>query len=138
MANKTGQWQGKVYRPREVDYKLKTLPRSKVLKRDNYVCQSCRKRYKAGLLSIHHIIPRTEGGTNKMGNLITLCHHCHDLIELAEPPIRTKQEILYHAKALEDIELTERQLALQAEDDIDPTKAWRKWVYGGYRNPNNS
>jgi 5-methylcytosine-specific restriction endonuclease McrA len=28
-------------------------------------------------LEIHHIIPRAEGGTNDIANLLPLCHECH-------------------------------------------------------------
>ena len=38
-------------------------------------------------LTVHHIIPRSEGGCNDPDNLITLCHSCHDEIE--ETSIRT-------------------------------------------------
>ena len=29
------------------------------------------------ILEIHHVIPKSEGGTNEIGNLIPLCHTCH-------------------------------------------------------------
>jgi 5-methylcytosine-specific restriction endonuclease McrA len=28
-------------------------------------------------LEIHHIVPRAEGGTNDIANLLPLCHECH-------------------------------------------------------------
>jgi len=108
------------------------LPRTQVLQRDRYTCQSCRKKFKANQLSIHHIIPRREGGTNQMENLITLCWKCHDMIELAEPPIRTKQQILYHAKALEELE---RQKLEIRDANEPPPKDWHAWVYGSADNP---
>ena len=51
--------------------------RLKVLERDNHVCKNC---YKEGN-DVHHIIPRIEGGTATLDNLITLCHVCHMRIE---------------------------------------------------------
>lgn len=124
------EWEEKVYKSKEVDYRLTTLPRHKVLKRDKYTCQSCRKRLTASELQIHHIKPRSEGGTNIMSNLITLCWRCHDLIELAEPPIRTLQEILYHAQALDLLnQMLDNPIEYATDND------WRKWVYGSMKKP---
>ena len=127
-------WKSRVYKEKEVEYQLKVLPRGKVLKRDHYTCQSCRQRLPAYALSTHHIIPRSENGTNILDNLITLCHYCHDLIEIAEPPIRTRQEILYHAVSLNELEkqLTESLESMPEEFDIS-RPIWHKWVYGGVK-----
>lgn len=46
-----------------------------VLNRDNYTCQCCKT--KKGTLHVHHIIYRSNGGSDKMDNLITLCEDCH-------------------------------------------------------------
>lgn len=46
-----------------------------VLNRDNYTCQCCKK--KKGAMHVHHIIYRSNGGSDKMDNLITLCEDCH-------------------------------------------------------------
>jgi len=58
-----------------------TIPprtRRQVLARDQHRCQApgCgRTRF----LEVHHIVPRRLGGTNKPGNLTTLCGSCHRL-----------------------------------------------------------
>ena len=50
-----------------------------VLKRDNYLCQSCKKKTKNNSeLHVHHILFRSNGGTDTKNNLITLCRPCHD------------------------------------------------------------
>jgi 5-methylcytosine-specific restriction endonuclease McrA len=50
-----------------------------ILKRDNYLCQSCKKKTKQKAeLHIHHIKFRSNGGTDTKNNLITLCKPCHD------------------------------------------------------------
>ena len=50
-----------------------------VLKRDNYLCQSCKKKTKSNTeLHVHHIKFRSNGGTDTKNNLITLCKPCHD------------------------------------------------------------
>lgn len=49
--------------------------REAVLHRDNYTCQICGKKH--ARLEVHHIIFRSQGGTNDESNLITLCEECH-------------------------------------------------------------
>ena len=48
-----------------------------VLNRDNYTCQCCRGKHKDSRLEVHHIIYRSQGGSDEADNLITLCHTCH-------------------------------------------------------------
>jgi predicted nucleic acid-binding Zn ribbon protein len=51
----------------------------RIWKRDGYRCQAacgCTAR-----LTVHHIIPRIEAGSDDDANLITLCSACHDEIE---------------------------------------------------------
>jgi hypothetical protein len=56
-----------------------TIPpktRRQVLARDNHHCRmpGCpRTRF----LEVHHIVPRILGGSNRAGNLVTLCGSCH-------------------------------------------------------------
>ena len=49
--------------------------KSAVRHRDNYTCQCCGK--KNCRLEVHHIIFRSNGGTDDENNLITLCEECH-------------------------------------------------------------
>jgi ribosomal protein S27AE len=51
--------------------------RQEVLRRDHRQCQVCGKEYSG---QVHHIIPRSQGGTNELSNLITLCGKCHMVI----------------------------------------------------------
>ncbi|WP_081633076.1 HNH endonuclease [Candidatus Methanomassiliicoccus intestinalis] len=70
--------------------------RQRILRRDKYTCQDCgaefgkssRKVYDPSLrhgkggykkesLEVHHIIPRSLGGSDHPGNLKTLCPDCH-------------------------------------------------------------
>ncbi|MCH4171571.1 MAG: RNA-guided endonuclease IscB [Lactobacillus sp.] len=48
-----------------------------VLDRDNYTCQICQGKSKDPKLKIHHIIYRSNGGTNQVSNLLTVCASCH-------------------------------------------------------------
>lgn len=47
-----------------------------VFARDNYTCQCCGKS-KDKILQTHHIVYRSNGGTNRADNLITVCTDCH-------------------------------------------------------------
>ena len=49
--------------------------REAILNRDKYTCQCCGK--KNIRLEVHHIIYRSQGGTDDENNLITLCEDCH-------------------------------------------------------------
>lgn len=48
-----------------------------VLNRDNYACQYCKGKHRDSKLEVHHIVFRSQGGSDKENNLITLCHSCH-------------------------------------------------------------
>lgn len=52
--------------------------RKRILVRDRYLCQDCRRRgigIKAE--SVDHIIPKAHGGTDDDDNLESLCWPCH-------------------------------------------------------------
>lgn len=49
--------------------------RAYILARDSYMCQYCST--KNVLLEVHHKIMRSNGGSNKPTNLVTLCTSCH-------------------------------------------------------------
>lgn len=48
-----------------------------VLDRDKHECQNPDCKHKSNILVIHHIKYRSQGGTDKPSNLITLCTDCH-------------------------------------------------------------
>ena len=49
--------------------------RKSVLARDNYTCRSCRRKDN---LTVDHIVQLSQGGTNSMENMQTLCRYCHE------------------------------------------------------------
>ena len=52
--------------------------REAVFTRDRYTCQVCGKSVKDGvILHAHHIIYRSNGGTDRINNLMTVCDKCH-------------------------------------------------------------
>lgn len=67
--------------------------RSAILHRDNYTCQCCGK--KNCRVEAHHIVFRSNGGTDDEENLITLCADCHKgvhagIVVLSKKPKKSK------------------------------------------------
>jgi len=54
--------------------KIPTATRRAVYKREDYACALCER---PGVIHIHHVRPRSMGGTNEIHNLIALCPVCH-------------------------------------------------------------
>ena len=69
--------------------------RAYILHRDNYQCQKCKA--KNTILQVHHIIPRSKGGTNTPSNLITLCESCHKAVHNGEFKLRARPPATKHA-----------------------------------------
>ena len=65
------------------DQKIRsTIPpatRRAVLARDGHRCRAkgCGRRH---FLEVHHLKPRSQGGSNDVANLISLCSGCHALL----------------------------------------------------------
>lgn len=49
-----------------------------VLTRDGYTCQHCKGKAKDQRLEVHHIVFRSQHGSDEEANLLTLCKTCHD------------------------------------------------------------
>ena len=49
---------------------------AEVMERDGHKCRMCGTS--RGLADVHHIIKRSQGGTDEMDNLILLCRNCHN------------------------------------------------------------
>ena len=56
--------------------------RSTVLARDALTCQACGYS-PAG--QVHHILPRSQHGKDRLENLITLCGRCHMIVSPVPP-----------------------------------------------------
>ena len=68
---------GKKKKPRQRTHIPRGL-RHEVFKRDNYTCQECGATKEDGAkLHIDHIIPVSQGGTDELDNLQTLCDKCN-------------------------------------------------------------
>jgi 5-methylcytosine-specific restriction endonuclease McrA len=85
--------------------------RAYVLHRDGYQCQKCKA--KNTKLHIHHIVSRSNGGTNTPSNLITLCKSCHDKLHAGEFEIKGSRSKTKHAT---EISIIKSQLKNQFGD----------------------
>lgn len=66
-----------------------------VLHRDGYQCQKCKT--KKGKLHVHHVVFKSNGGTNSPDNLIVLCSDCHDKLHKGEFEIKGTRSKTKHA-----------------------------------------
>ncbi|AKB73386.1 hypothetical protein MSLAZ_0125 [Methanosarcina lacustris Z-7289] len=68
-----------------------------VLDRDGYTCQHCRGKSKDFRLHCHHIVFRSQKGTDTPENLITLCETCHKALHNGEFKLSGKKSKTKHA-----------------------------------------
>lgn len=54
--------------------------KKEVKRRQGYKCACCGKRYQYFVLEVHHIVPRSKGGSNDMANLVAVDSNCHKII----------------------------------------------------------
>ncbi|MGL4228002.1 MAG: RNA-guided endonuclease IscB [Tannerellaceae bacterium] len=64
-----------------------------VLNRDGYTCQCCNGKHKDHKLEVHHIIYRSQGGSDEEDNLITLCHTCHKALHSGKIKLKLSGKI---------------------------------------------
>ena len=90
-----------------------------VLNRDNYTCQHCKGKLKNSRLHVHHIIFKSNGGSDEQENLITLCKTCHDKLHNGEITLKkngkTKGQ-LKHATQMNSIRQQLLRLLPEAEE----------------------
>ena len=123
------EWRASVYHEKEEWDLLPLETRLEVIKRDKF-CRVCEGKGN----SVHHIIPRAEGGGNSLDNLILLCRKCHDEIEIAG--YRTRADIEGHLPEWRDGKRAKHlKLNNPQQRPIADAGDWHLWVYGGYRNP---
>lgn len=90
-----------------------------VLNRDNYTCQFCKGKTKDSRLHVHHIIFRSNGGSDEHENLITLCKTCHDRLHNGEIKLKLngkKKGQLKHATQMNIIRQQLLKLVPEAEE----------------------
>lgn len=80
--------------------------KAKVLVRDKHTCQCCRGKHKDNKLEVHHIIFRSQGGSDEEDNLITLCSTCHYNVHHGKQKLNLKGKLrgtLKHATQMNSI-----------------------------------
>jgi len=68
-----------------------------ILHRDNYKCRSGRKCKHSDKLHVHHVVFRSQGGTDTPSNLITLCETCHNDLHAGKFELKEKKSKTKHA-----------------------------------------
>lgn len=81
-----------------------------VLNRDNYTCQCCKGKHKDSKLEVHHIIFRSQGGSNEASNLITLCHTCHKALHNGKISLNLKGKMKGNLKYATQMNSIRKQL----------------------------
>lgn len=79
-----------------------------VLTRDAYCCQHCQGKKKDSRLEVHHIVFRSQNGSDDEDNLITLCKTCHDALHRGEVVLKKngrKKGSLNHATQMNSIRI---------------------------------
>ena len=81
-----------------------------VLNRDNYICQYCKGKHKDSKLEVHHIVYRSNYGSDDESNLITLCHTCHQLLHRGDIKLNIKGKIKGNLKYATQMNSIRKQL----------------------------
>ena len=79
-----------------------------VLTRDGYLCQQCKGKSKDQRLEVHHIVFRSQQGSDEEANLLTLCKTCHDGLHAGNISLKqkgAKKGTLLHATQMNSIRM---------------------------------
>jgi 5-methylcytosine-specific restriction endonuclease McrA len=60
-----------------VGAKIGKALRFRILARDRFRCRYCGRKSPEVELHVDHVKPRSQGGTNEPGNLVTACTDCN-------------------------------------------------------------
>src|SRR5258707_775851 len=91
-----------------------------VLTRDCYTCQHCHGKSKDQRLEVHHIIFRSQQGSDDESNLLTLCKTCHESLHAGTITLKkvgNKNGVLVHATQMNSIRV-------QVLKRLDAQEAW--------------
>lgn len=108
--------------------------RAEIIKRDRYTCFRCEEvARRMSDLSVHHLIPRAEGGGENEENLITLCHACHNEVEVLG--LRTRVEIIgsYEGDPINYTQAKSGDKNSKARTETFARPPWHANVYGGMK-----
>jgi hypothetical protein len=78
LAMEKGRMRWPLKDPRlKVKRRITPKTRMAVFERDSFRCLLCGRDAKETVIEVDHIIPLTQGGSDEMDNLRTLCHECN-------------------------------------------------------------
>ena len=90
-----------------------------VLNRDDYTCQYCKGKRKDSKLEVHHIVFRSQGGSDEEGNLITLCHTCHKALHSGKIKLKLNGKAKGNLKYATQMNSIRKQLFRYYPDAIE-------------------
>lgn len=90
-----------------------------VLNRDDYTCQHCKGKRKDSKLEVHHIIFRSQGGSDEESNLITLCHTCHKALHSGKIKLKLNGKAKGNLKYATQMNSIRKQLFRYYPDAIE-------------------
>ncbi len=82
--------------------------RAYVLTRDGHACQHCKGKSKEQRLEVHHIVFRSQQGSDEEANLLTLCKTCHESLHAGTITLKRigkKKGDLLHATQMNSIRI---------------------------------
>jgi hypothetical protein len=91
-----------------------------VLTRDSYLCQRCQGKSKDRRLEVHHVVFRSQQGSDEETNLLTLCKTCHDALHAGTITLQqkgTRKGTLLHATQMNSIRI-------QLLKRVEATETW--------------
>lgn len=90
-----------------------------VLNRDDYTCQYCKGKRKDSKLEVHHIVFRSQRGSDEEGNLITLCHTCHKALHSGKIKLKLNGKVKGNLKYATQMNSIRKQLFRYYPDAIE-------------------
>ena len=69
--------------------------KQRVMERDGFRCYICGREQG---LHVHHVVPRSQGGSHSMANLVTLCSGCHRSVECGDVSVAVRQCVIRATK----------------------------------------
>ena len=101
-----------------------------VLHRDNYRCRNPKCKSGDRRLHVHHIVWRSQGGSDEESNLATLCKTCHDGVHSGAVALKLhgkRRGLLFHATQMNSIRIQLLKAYPEAEETFGYiTKACRQ------------
>lgn len=113
--------------------------RFEVFKRDGFTCQYCGRKTPSVVLEADHVVPRAEGGTDDIENLVTSCYECNrgkgkGLLDDRAPVIDMHEQsvlMLEREIQLKEYNVIKERVREREDDDIDQLLDYWDGLAGG-------